>query len=689
MEFMVHHHQEPNRTTARRGNLMRSIIALVVVAPSTPLLARQAPPPASAPASAPAPSGELPAPGLERLLPELAALDAKVLSDRLNELNARLKVISDEAAPLRQAIAAHEAELAAVTRRTNLLDSIIKARGDGPPLPAPPQPAQGPPLDQWLDQFLMAEPKSLADHLAAQQARIKALNDELTPMRQKLAAHEAELPRLTAWVNFLDGLLKARNHMPSLPPKPPAQPPPSAPSQAAMAPSNAAAAPQADAKSAATVTFREHVSQLFAAKCIGCHNPDKAKGGLVLETYESAMAGGGSGRVIVPGAPEQSRLFRLVSHVEEPEMPPHESRLDDAKIDLIRRWIAAGAPADGGAAAVGKVSPAAPRVVFEPAIDAVARDPDAPPVPTALPKDTEVTAAHAPPARALALSPAAPLLAIGSEGCVLYYHTDTGERLGVLAFPEGRVEHLTFSSDGTQLIVVGGQPGQAGSVVVFDVERGARLGRFDKLYDAAFAGAVSADGGMIAVGGTNKKVRVFDLFDGARLQEFTAHNDWVFAAAFSPDGLLLATADRAGGLFVWEADTGRTVHNLSGQPAALTGLAFSGDGATLAASAADGVVRMWEMEDGRPVRQWQAHNGAALGLTWSGALLATCGTDGVVKLWNPDGSPVRSCEPQGDWLYRVAFSRDAKLTAAGGWNGSAFLFESETGKLIRTVSTAP
>lgn len=679
--------------TARRGSLMRSIIAFFVAASAAPLLARQEPPPASAPASAPAPSVELPAPGLERLLPELAALDAKVLSDRLNELNARLKAISDEAAPLRQAIAVREAELAAVTRRANLLDSIIKARGDGPPLPAPPQPAQPQPLDQWLDQFLQAEPKGLTDHLAALQARIKALNDELGPMRARLTAHEAELPRLTAWVNFLDGLLKARNHMPPLPPKPPdppAPPPPSAPNQAAMAPSSAVAvASPSAALAAVNVTFREHVSALFAAKCIGCHNPDKAKGGLVLETYESAMAGGGSGQVIVPGSPEKSRLYRLVSHVEQPEMPPHESRLDEAKIDLIRRWIAAGAPADGGAAADGKVAPAAPLAAIEPTGDVPPRDPDAPPVPTALPKDIGVTAAHAPPARALALSPAAPLLAIGSEGCALYYHTDTGERLGVLAFPEGRIEHLTFSSDGTQLIVVGSQPGQAGSVVVFDVERGARLGRFDKLYDAAFAGAVSADGGMIAVGGTNKKVRVFDLFDGARLQELTAHNDWVFAASFSPDGLLLATADRAGGLFVWEADTGRTVHNLSGQPAALTGLAFSGDGATLAASATDGVIRMWEMEEGRAVRQWQAHSGAAVGLAWSGAMLATCGTDGVVKLWNPDGSPVRSCEAQGDWLYRVAFSSDAKITAAGGWNGSAFLFETATGKLIRTVSTAP
>lgn len=95
------------------------------------------------------------------------------------------------------------------------------------------------------------------------------------------------------------------------------------------------------------------------------------------------------------------------------------------------------------------------------------------------------------------------------------------------------------------------------------------------------------------------------------------------------------------------------------------------------------------MEEGRTLRQWQAHNGAALGLTWSGAMLATCGTDGVVKLWNPDGGPIRSCEGQGDWLYRVVFSGDAKLTAAGGWNGSAFLFETDSGKLIRTVSTAP
>src|SRR5262245_40532288 len=84
----------------------------------------------------------------------------------------------------------------------------------------------------------------------------------------------------------------------------------------------ASAAPADDAKSKGkeNLTDADHVSGIFRSRCGSCHNPDKAKGGLNLDNYGSAMQGGGSGKVIEPGDPDSSSLLGVISHTEEPKM---------------------------------------------------------------------------------------------------------------------------------------------------------------------------------------------------------------------------------------------------------------------------------------------------------------------------------------------------------------------------------
>src|SRR5580704_7934051 len=71
------------------------------------------------------------------------------------------------------------------------------------------------------------------------------------------------------------------------------------------------------------ITFQDNVSGVFRNRCGSCHNPDKQKGGLNLDNYGAAMRGGGSGKVIEPGDAENSQLVQLISHKEEPKMPPN------------------------------------------------------------------------------------------------------------------------------------------------------------------------------------------------------------------------------------------------------------------------------------------------------------------------------------------------------------------------------
>ena len=113
-----------------------------------------------------------------------------------------------------------------------------------------------------------------------------------------------------------------------------------------LAPSATAlgAGEDAAAAKAARITYDDHVSEIFRSQCFKCHNQDRKKGGLALNTYGLTMEGGSSGKVVKPGEPDSSRLFALIAHLEEPHMPPKGGKLADGILETVRKWIAGGAP---------------------------------------------------------------------------------------------------------------------------------------------------------------------------------------------------------------------------------------------------------------------------------------------------------------------------------------------------------
>src|SRR5262245_49967713 len=96
------------------------------------------------------------------------------------------------------------------------------------------------------------------------------------------------------------------------------------------------------AQEPAKVTFDNNVQAVLRARCVNCHNPNKKSGDLDLTSYSTLMQGGSSGAVIEPGKSNDSYLFKLISHQEEPNMPPGASKIPQEEIDLIAHWI------DGG-----------------------------------------------------------------------------------------------------------------------------------------------------------------------------------------------------------------------------------------------------------------------------------------------------------------------------------------------------
>ncbi len=96
--------------------------------------------------------------------------------------------------------------------------------------------------------------------------------------------------------------------------------------------------------------FRDKVSPILAGNCFKCHSHEahKSKGGLVVDSRASLLAGGDSGAAIVPGKPEQSLLIKAVRYDDaDLQMPPPKGdskKLTDAQISTLTEWVKRGAP---------------------------------------------------------------------------------------------------------------------------------------------------------------------------------------------------------------------------------------------------------------------------------------------------------------------------------------------------------
>jgi uncharacterized membrane protein len=92
--------------------------------------------------------------------------------------------------------------------------------------------------------------------------------------------------------------------------------------------------------------FAGIVEPVFGKKCVGCHGPQKSKGGLRLDTFMAVQKGGQDGAVLKPGRAAQSPLVQrlLLPAGDDDHMPPDgRPQLTAGEIALLQWWIDSGA----------------------------------------------------------------------------------------------------------------------------------------------------------------------------------------------------------------------------------------------------------------------------------------------------------------------------------------------------------
>lgn len=404
-------------------------------------------------------------------------------------------------------------------------------------------------------------------------------------------------------------------------------------------------------------SYTSEIAPIFTRNCISCHSANTKMGGLVLETFDALEQGGKRGPSIVPGDSAQSLLYLMVAGKIEPRMPFSADPLGPVEVELLGRWIEAGAPGPKPGEALLRVER------------------------RRLPRIEPVVAVK-PQIFSLAYHPEGRFLAAGRHGGVALTDARTGQTLALLGGLADIARAVAFSRDGRFLAAAGGHAQQGGEVKIWDVAERREVLTIEGHGDTIQALAFSPDGKMLATASYDKTIRLWDVASGRELRVLEDHIDAVYAVAFTTDGtrLLSGSADRS--VKIWNPLSGERLYTLSDPIEGINSIAIHPSGARVTAGGYDRTIRVWELgEDaGELLNVLIAHQSTILRIAYSpdGKKIVTAAADRTIKVFDAETlDELVSLDNQSDWVMSMAFSPDGSRLAAGRFDGSLSIYDSE------------
>lgn len=272
-----------------------------------------------------------------------------------------------------------------------------------------------------------------------------------------------------------------------------------------------------------------------------------------------------------------------------------------------------------------------------------------------------------------------PMRFLGPDGPAYLTTSRAADRLAVAYSGDDQVRVYTL---------VEGVPRLAGTVVAGPASA------------QAFAVALSADGRLLAAGGTTHQVAVWSLTSPAhptKIATLSGPAGTIYGLSFSPDGRRLAAVDASSAVHLWSLDSNEHVQPqaaLAGPSnATLHAVQFDPSGRALAAVGSNGQVLIWSQTAPATVAAVTYAPGGtplkAVSFSPDGQTLAAGGEGNLVYLWTlHDGNRPAAMAPLhgfSSWVNSLAFSPDGSDLVAGGSDNSLRVWSTAAWRPVATL----
>jgi WD40 repeat protein len=363
------------------------------------------------------------------------------------------------------------------------------------------------------------------------------------------------------------------------------------------------------------IDYDSQIQPIFTRYCVGCHGENGGESDVSLASLKSINSGYPKGSLIVPGDPGNSKILQLMLG-QEPKMPPEDELEPTAdEIEMVRKWIAAGARGDSKKKSLMDRS-VAPKLLRA--------DNNLSPVFAIAPIDKHMQI-------------------VGLQGGVAIQEDRKAWDENTVVPAAGKVTQIRPNRDRTIFAVSAGIPGVGGQVLLLSRDKGVlKVEREMEAHtDVVNAAVLSPDSKILATAGHDRSIHLWNVATGGLIRSLTGHNGAVYDVAFDLSGSILASASADETIKIWNAVSGERLDTLGQCEGEQYAVRFSHDGKRVIAAGADKRIRSWSIASqvspavSTMTHSVFAHEGAVLAMEISedGELVATVGEDRLVKVW--------------------------------------------------------